>query len=174
MISNSILQLAQNTLHIFKSQGLTITTAESCTGGLIFSCLTHHAGSSIVMDRGFITYSNQSKTDQLNVSDETLEKFGAVSEATVSEMLLGALKNSNADIAIAVSGVAGPGASKDTATSVQCQQKFKPQGLVYIGVQRVGQSPNILQNHFDGDRQQIREQTVETALRMAQESALSI
>ena len=163
MISNSILDLSQNTLHIFKSQGLTISTAESCTGGLIFACLTHHSGSSIVMDRGFITYSNQAKMDQLGVSDETLAKFGAVSEATVSEMLTGALNNSTADIAIAVSGVAGPGASDN-----------KPQGLVYIGVQRVGHPPNILQNYFDGDRQRVREQTVETALRMAQESALMV
>ena len=163
MINPSILQLSQDTLHIFKSQGLTITTAESCTGGLIFATLTHHAGSSLVMDRGFITYSNASKMDQLGVSDETLEKFGAVSEATVSEMLTGALNNSTADVAIAVSGVAGPGASDN-----------KPQGLVYIGVQRTGNAPNILQNHFDGDRQQIREQTVETALRLLQESALSV
>ena len=163
IMHKTLIDLSQNTLHIFKSQGLTITTAESCTGGLIFACLTHHGGSSLVMDRGFITYSNQAKIDQLGVSDETLAKFGAVSEATVSEMLTGALNNSTADIAIAVSGVAGPGASDS-----------KPQGLVYIGVRRKGHAPNILQNHFEGDRQSVREQTVETALRMAQESALSI
>ena len=163
MINQSNMDLSHNTLHIFKSQGLTITTAESCTGGLIFASLTHHAGSSTVMDRGFITYSNQAKIDQLGVSHETLEKFGAVSEATVSEMLTGALNNSTADIAIAVSGIAGPGGSDN-----------KPQGLVYIGVQRTGHSPKILQNHFDGDRQSVREQTVETALRMVQESALMI
>ena len=163
MIDETLINLSKNTLDIFKSQGLTITTAESCTGGLIFATLTHHAGSSMVMDRGFITYSNQAKIDQLNVSPETLEKFGAVSEATVSEMLTGALNNSTADVAIAVSGVAGPGGSDN-----------KPQGLVYIGVQRTGHAPNILQNHFEGDRQQVREQTVETALRMADESALSV
>lgn len=161
MLSHDTLDLAHKTLHLLKSQGVMVATAESCTGGLIFSALTHHAGSSMVMDRGFVTYSNAAKRVQLNVSPNTLEKFGAVSEATVAEMLLGALHNSTADMAVAVSGVAGPGASNN-----------KPQGLVYIGTQSRNNTPTILQNHFAGDRQQVREQTVTTALHMIQQNVI--
>ena len=161
MLSHDTLDLAYKTLHLLKSQGLMVTTAESCTGGLIFSALTHHAGSSMVMDRGFVTYSNAAKEAQLNVTPSTLEKFGAVSEATVAEMLSGALHNSTADIAVAISGVAGPGKSDN-----------KPQGLVYIGTQSRNNTPTILQNHFAGDRQQVREQSVATALHMIQQSVI--
>ena len=194
MLSPQTLTLAEKTLNLLKSQGLTMTTAESCTGGLIFSALTDFSGSSMVMDRGFITYSNASKMAQLDVTPETIAKFGAVSEATVSEMLLGALDNSTAHIAVAISGIAGSNSDSgaDTATSVQCGERIatsvqckqwnatsvqgedstKPQGLVYIGTQSKGNPPTILQNHFQGNRQTVREQSVITALHMIQQTVM--
>ena len=105
------------------ARGLTITTAESCTGGLVSAAITDIPGSSAMFERGFVTYSNQAKSQMLGVLPATLETFGAVSEETAAEMAQGALKSANADLAIAVTGIAGPGSSA-----------FKPEGRVCFGL----------------------------------------
>jgi nicotinamide-nucleotide amidase len=103
-----------------------LATAESCTGGLIAAILTEVAGSSDVFERGFVTYSNEAKTEQLGVPAELIERHGAVSEEVVQAMALGALDHSRADLAVAVTGVAGPGGGTTT----------KPVGLVHIATAR--------------------------------------
>ena len=107
-----------------KSLNYKIATAESCTGGLVAKMITDVSGSSAVFEYGVVTYSNRAKTDLLGVSETTLATFGAVSEETAKEMALGALKLSGADIAVSVTGIAGPGGGSTE----------KPVGLVYIGV----------------------------------------
>ncbi|PIR31969.1 MAG: damage-inducible protein CinA [Alphaproteobacteria bacterium CG11_big_fil_rev_8_21_14_0_20_44_7] len=150
MINASVL------LDKLRAQNLKLASAESCTGGMIAAALTDIAGSSDVFERGFVTYSNESKIDMLGVSRETLEKFGAVSEQVAGEMALGALKNSQADIAIAVTGIAGPsGGSKE-----------KPIGLVYIAVAR-GNILKTTKNQISGNRRQVRKATLEKALQLA-------
>ncbi|NIZ60826.1 damage-inducible protein CinA [Sedimentitalea sp. CY04] len=110
--------------------GVTIAAAESCTGGLVAAALTDIPGSSAVFDRGFITYSNAAKADMLGVSNATLSTFGAVSEEVAKEMSLGALHNSNATIAVSVTGIAGPGGSD-----------HKPEGRVCFGIAMLDQPP---------------------------------
>ena len=132
-----------------------IATAESCTGGLIAGALTDIAGSSSVVDCGFVTYSNQAKMDMLGVSAETLEKHGAVSDQTAYEMALGAFKNSRADVTVAVTGIAGPGGGSDE----------KPVGLVYMGVaSKDGVQTYKLLLGEDKSRKEIRQATVDRAL----------
>ncbi len=106
-----------------RAAGLRIATAESCTGGLISAALTDVAGSSAVFERGFVTYTNQAKTEMLGVKTATLEAVGAVSEAVAAEMAQGALAHSNAHLAVSVTGIAGPGGSE-----------FKPEGRVCFGL----------------------------------------
>ena len=103
--------------------GIVIATAESCTGGMISAAITDVAGSSRVLDRGFVTYSNAAKMDMLGVSADTLDTHGAVSEQVAAEMALGALKCSNATLIVSVTGIAGPGGSD-----------FKPEGRVCFGI----------------------------------------
>ncbi len=139
----------------YTKAGLMIATAESCTGGLIAGALTDIAGSSSVVDRGFVTYSNQAKMDMLGVSAETLEKHGAVSDQTAYEMALGAYKNSRADVTVAVTGIAGPGGGSDE----------KPVGLVYMGVaSKDGVQTYKLLLGEDKSREEIRQATVDRAL----------
>lgn len=120
--------LAKTLLDLARAKGIHIATAESCTGGLISAGITDIAGSSDVFDRGFVTYSNAAKSDLLGVNPDTIARFGAVSEETAREMVIGALARSAADIAVAVTGVAGPGASGP-----------KPEGRVCFGIQTTGQ-----------------------------------
>ena len=103
--------------------GIVIATAESCTGGMISAAITDVAGSSRVLDRGFVTYSNAAKMDMLDVSADTLDTHGAVSEQVAAEMAAGALKHSNATLSLSVTGIAGPGGSA-----------FKPEGRVCFGI----------------------------------------
>ena len=103
--------------------GIVIATAESCTGGMISAVITDIAGSSRVLDRGFVTYSNAAKMDMLGVSADTLDTHGAVSEQVAAEMAAGALKHSNATLSVSVTGIAGPGGSD-----------FKPEGRVCFGI----------------------------------------
>lgn len=139
---------------VLKTKKLKLATAESCTGGLISMLITDLAGSSDVFDRGFVIYSNQSKIDMLEVSPLTLDRHGAVSEQTAIEMAKGAIKQSQADIAIAVTGIAGPsGGTPD-----------KPVGLVYIGFARKNGESFAIKNLFHGDRTAIRKTTAKTAL----------
>ncbi|WP_374432431.1 CinA family protein [Tabrizicola sp.] len=112
--------------------GLRIATAESCTGGMVAAALTDVAGSSDVFERGYVTYSNAAKVELLGVSEETLAEAGAVSEAVAREMAEGALTRSAADIAVSITGIAGPGGSE-----------FKPEGRVCFGLARKGRETRV-------------------------------
>ena len=147
-------ELAQQVGDALLARGWLFATAESCTGGGIAAALTDIAGSSQWFERGFVTYSNQAKQDMLGVRDETLASHGAVSESTVREMVLGALAQSRAQVAVAVSGIAGPGGATPD----------KPVGLVYLAWSIAGDEPRISTRHFDGDRSAVRAQTVTCAL----------
>lgn len=154
MLPRSTQKLAQQVVQLATKKGLTISTAESCTGGLIIGALTEISGSSTVVDRGFITYTNQAKVDMLDVASQTLQNHGAVSEHTASEMAKGAKKQSGSNITVAVTGIAGPsGGSAE-----------KPVGLVHFGFS-FDDKVKTLHHVFKGNRQQIRKQTVETALK---------
>ena len=117
------MSLAKDVVERASAAGILIATAESCTGGMISAAITAIAGSSRVLDRGFVTYSNAAKMDMLGVSAETLDTQGAVSEQVASEMAAGALKHSNATLTVSVTGIAGPGGSD-----------FKPEGRVCFGL----------------------------------------
>ncbi len=153
-MDQELFQLAELLGERLKAKGQKIAVAESCTGGLICKMLTDVPGSSAWFDRGFITYSNEAKMDMLGVKSETLEKYGAVSEQTALEMVQGALKNSLADYAIAVTGIAGPGGG-----TVE-----KPVGLVYIASQWKQEKAICNRNYFSGDRELVRDKTLKTAL----------
>ncbi len=127
-----------------------LATAESCTGGWLAKLLTDIAGSSEWFERGFVTYSNQAKQEMLGVSEVVLNKEGAVSSATVSEMVAGALEYSHASFAVAVSGIAGPGGGSDE----------KPLGTVWLAWMHRGETPIIEQRLFAGDRDAVRRQSV--------------
>lgn len=130
--------------------GWMVAAAESCTGGWVAKVCTDLAGSSAWFERGFVTYSNQAKQEMLGVTNETLAVHGAVSEATVAEMAAGALRNSRANIALAVSGIAGPSGATDG----------KPVGTVCFGFARQGGETWTERCHFDGDREAVRRQSV--------------
>jgi nicotinamide-nucleotide amidase len=135
-------------------RGWTAATAESCTGGWIAKCITDIAGSSAWFDRGFVTYSNTAKQEMLGVDAAMLEAGGAVSEATVAAMVRGALDHCQADIAVAVSGIAGPdGGRPDKPVGTVCFAWATRDGL-----QRVATV------HFEGDRETVRQQAVARAL----------
>lgn len=129
------------------------TTAESCTGGMIAAAITDQSGSSAYFDRGFVTYSNEAKISMLDVNPITIQAFGAVSEQTARLMARGAYAHSNADIAVSVTGVAGPGGGTVD----------KPVGLVFIGM-ATAEEAFVYKHHFEGDRAAIRAQTVDAAI----------
>lgn len=157
MFDQSITKLASELIDKCRAENLRITTAESCTGGLIAAALTDIAGSSDVVERGFVTYSNDAKMQMLDVSPKSLDLFGAVSESVVKEMAYGALVNSMADFSVAVTGVAGPGGG--TA--------LKPVGTVWIATCVLGQGPEAkCMTYGDIGRSEVREETVKTALSM--------
>ena len=158
LFSSPLLRLAEVVLAEAREQKLRIATAESCTGGLIAGLLTEIPGSSDVVDRGFIVYSNRAKTDMLNVPGDLIADMGAVSEAVARTMAEGAVENSNAHMAVAVTGVAGPGGGT----------KMKPVGLVHIAAAREGRSI-LHEAHRFGDigRTEIRLKTVEAASAIA-------
>ena len=135
-------------------RGWMLATAESCTGGLIAAAVTDRAGSSSVFDRGFVAYSYESKENLLNVSCEILETHGAVSRECATAMVQGTLAHSRADLAISVTGIAGPGGG----------MPGKPVGLVYIGWGVRGGPVAVAEHNFPGDRTAVREQTVQAAL----------
>ena len=151
-MGDKIVKSAQAKAVIEKARkaGWTIATIESCTGGLIFAALTDIAGSSVVMDRGFITYSNQAKQDMAAVMPDTLGKYGAVSEQTAKEMAQGGLSASKCQIALSVTGIAGPGGGSAE----------KPVGLVWMSVATCQGKLSTKAFHFDGTRAQIRQQAV--------------
>ena len=158
MIDDAILAQAEALLAACRARALKIATAESCTGGLVAGALTAIAGSSEVVDRGFVTYSNEAKMEMLGVRKETLDEHGAVSEQTALEMAAGALERSRAGLAISVTGVAGPdGGSAE-----------KPVGLVWFGLAMYGRRPIAEHRIFeDLGRDYVRRQTVHHAVTMA-------
>lgn len=156
MLPQSTLDEAESLLAACRSKGIMVATAESCTGGLIAAALTAIAGSSDVVDRGFVTYSNEAKNEMIGVPMPVIEAHGAVSLAVAAAMADGALARSRAAIAVAVTGVAGPGGG-----SVD-----KPVGLVCFGLARTGQPVMTDRIVFPGDRTAIRAATVDHAFKM--------
>jgi nicotinamide-nucleotide amidase len=137
-----------------RDRGLTLATAESCTGGWVAQVVTHTAGSSGWFDRGFVTYANEAKVDMLGVRPETLARYGAVSPETAAEMATGALDRSKALISLSITGIAGPtGGSPD-----------KPVGTVCFGWCLRGDKPEVDRRLFAGTREEIRRQAVMYAL----------
>lgn len=133
-----------------------VVTAESCTGGWVAKCLTDIAGSSQWFERGYVTYSNLAKQQAFGVAAEVMDTFGAVSRPTADQMAAGALHASGADIAVAVTGIAGPdGGSAD-----------KPVGLVWFALAQRGAASVAEEHHFRGDREGIRRAAVAVALRL--------
>ena len=117
------MNLAERLLPLARAKGMMIATAESCTGGMVSAAITDIPGSSAIFDRGFVTYTNAAKIDMLDVQEATLTAYGAVSEEVAREMARGALRRSNADIAVSITGIAGPGGSD-----------HKPEGRVCFGL----------------------------------------
>jgi nicotinamide-nucleotide amidase len=149
--------LADRFLKACARHKILVAPAESCTGGMIISLLTDIPGSSSMVDRGFITYSNEAKIEMVGVSPETLEKHGAVSVETAHEMAAGALKNSRAGIALAVTGIAGPDGGSEE----------KPVGLVWFGMALTGRPVLTEKQQFlNLGRDFIRRETVKHALNM--------
>ena len=145
---------AAEVLQAARYWGVSIATAESCTGGMISAALTDVAGSSDVFDRGFVTYSNEAKMQMLGVRHETLQAHGAVSEDVAREMAEGALEHSTATLAVAVTGIAGPGGSE-----------FKPEGRVCFGLARAGRETRVETVEFGAiGRAEVRRATVAHAL----------
>jgi nicotinamide-nucleotide amidase len=159
MIDDAILAQAEALLARCKAAGLMVATAESCTGGLIAATLTAIAGSSAVVDRGFVTYSNEAKHELVGVPMALIEAHGAVSEPVVRAMAEGALARSRAQLAVAATGVAGPGGGSAD----------KPVGLVWFGCARAGGTTVTARHVFPGDRTAIRRATVAEALAMLAE-----
>ncbi len=153
------LGLARTIIDRCMAKRLTLATAESCTGGLIMACLTEIPGSSAVVDRGFITYSNQAKQDLLGVSADMLAAHGAVSAEVATAMATRARARAGVDLAVAVTGIAGPGGG--TAE--------KPVGLVYLALAS-GERVQTVREIFPGDRQSVRQATLDRAFVMIEEA----
>ncbi len=150
------MNLAEQVLQHCRAKGWNVATAESCTGGMVAAALTDIAGSSDVFERGFITYSNASKAEMLGVDAELINAHGAVSQQVAEKMAMGALQNSIADLAVSITGIAGPGGSEN-----------KPEGLVWFGL---ANKHNVTITHCQEfgaiGRENIRHQSVEYALRL--------
>ncbi len=152
-----ITAMAEDIIRDFTVAGLMVSTAESCTGGLIAGALTEISGSSAVVDRGFVTYTNVAKVQMLGVQEETLARFGAVSEETARQMVHGALFRSRAHLAVAVTGIAGPGGGSPE----------KPVGLVHLAAKsRSGKLVHRKMLYGDIGRTDVRLATIRTALQM--------
>ena len=148
-------EVAEAVVRKLKEAGITVTTVESCTGGLLSATLVDVSGASDVFYQGVVTYANEAKVRLVGVKEATLQAHGAVSEETAREMAEGGAKAANADAALAVTGIAGPGGGT----------KEKPVGLVYIGCYVNGKTI-VKKNLFTGNRREVREQAVETALKL--------
>lgn len=156
MTDSELMQLSEQVGQALKARGATVTTAESCTGGWVAKTLTDIAGSSAWFERGFVTYSNEAKSQMIGVSEATLLDHGAVSEQVVVEMAIGALRAARADYAISVSGIAGPdGGSAE-----------KPVGTVWFGVASASGQGVTQRECFAGDREAVRRQATAYALNL--------
>jgi nicotinamide-nucleotide amidase len=154
IVGKTLFEIAHLLGDCLRSKGKVVATAESCTGGWIAQCITEIPGSSAWFDRGFVTYSNSAKIQMLGVKSATLETYGAVSAEAVDEMVMGTLAGSNADVAIAVTGIAGPEGGTDE----------KPVGTVFIAWADRDGSIKVEKYLFLGNRHQIRAQTVQSAI----------
>lgn len=161
MSDESIRRLAEQVLVRCRAQKLMLATAESCTGGMIAAALTDIAGSSDVVERGFVTYSNTAKSELLGVPADLIDRVGAVSEEVARAMAAGALTHAPVDLTIAVTGIAGPGGGSAD----------KPVGLVHFGLARRGGRMRTEHHVFPGDRAAVRHATVARALQMLLEAA---
>jgi nicotinamide-nucleotide amidase len=143
-------------LERFRTAKLHIVTAESCTGGMVAARLTDIAGSSDVVERGFVTYSNEAKTEMLGVPSALISQYGAVSAQVARAMAEGALAYARADVSVAITGIAGPGGATPG----------KPVGLVYLAVGRRGRDTKVERQQFSGDRVEVREAATRRALEL--------
>ena len=155
MIDQQLYDEAVRVLETCRASGLTVATVESCTGGLVAASLTAVAGSSDVVDRGFVTYTNEAKTELVGVPQALFPKVGAVSEEVARAMAAGGVERSTADIAVGITGVAGPG-----------QSESKPAGLVHIAASRRGGETIHERCMFPGDRGEVRKAAVLKAFEM--------
>jgi nicotinamide-nucleotide amidase len=151
-----LVDLAKEVLTAAREKKKRIVTAESCTGGLLGGCLTAHAGSSDVVDCGFITYSNESKSRLLGVPRDAIAEFGAVSDIVASAMAEGALAQTEAQMAVSITGIAGPGGGT----------KEKPVGLVYLALAHVGRDALVKRYIFAGTRSDVRRAAVGAAMEL--------
>jgi len=151
MADDALLNLSARLGAALKQRGWTLALAESCTGGMAAQCVTAIPGSSAWFERGFITYSNAAKVEMLGVAETTLQQFGAVSEQTAREMAAGALQHSHAQVAAAITGIAGPDGGAEA----------KPVGMVWFAWTARDGSPHSEMRCFSGDREAIRRQAVE-------------
>ena len=164
MADRQLYELAERAGRALEEKGLMLATAESCTGGWIAEAVTMVPGSSAWFDRGFVTYTNVAKSEMLGVRAETLEAHGAVSREVVNEMAEGALRASRAQVAVSVSGVAGPSGGSPQ----------KPVGTVCFGWALQGAEPQTEMRHFPGDREAVRRQSVVHALEVLIETVTMI
>jgi nicotinamide-nucleotide amidase len=165
MFAPALIDRAAALLELCRERGLKLATAESCTGGLVAGLLTEIPGSSTVVERGFVVYSNLAKQEMLGAPESTLAEWGAVSAATAQAMATGALAHSAADLVVAVTGIAGPDGGTPT----------KPVGLVHFASARRGGEPQGLERRFGPlSRGAIRLAAVETALEMLEAAARQV
>jgi len=164
MLPEATLDQARNLLAQMDAKGMTLATAESCTGGLIAAALTAIAGSSSVVMAGFVTYSNDAKQKMIGVSPESLSQHGAVSAEVARAMAEGARARAGVSLALSCTGIAGPGGATPG----------KPVGLVFIGCARDGASTLVERHVFPGDRAAVREATVAAALDLARRSVTGL
>ncbi|MGE0713993.1 MAG: CinA family protein [Alphaproteobacteria bacterium] len=160
-LNHTLAELASAVLAECRERGVRVATAESCTGGLVAGTLTDIAGSSDVVERGFVTYSNEAKTEMLGVPASLITQVGAVSAEVARAMAAGALEHSPADVAVSITGIAGPGGATPA----------KPVGLVHFAVARRGATIRDERHVLPGDRAAIRRRAVAIALRMIREAA---
>lgn len=161
MFSEKVTDLAKVVLGKANAAGVMVATAESCTGGLVAAALTEISGSSSVVDRGFVTYSNEAKMQMLGVRAETLQAYGAVSEPTAREMAAGAVAHSNASVAVSITGIAGPGGASEN----------KPVGLVHFAATKLDGTVLHVERRFgDLGREHVRAAALEQALSLLEEA----
>lgn len=156
MLDKLITDKAKELLEICEQKKLMLATVESCTGGLLAGCLTAVPGSSAVVERGWVTYSNQAKIEEVGVDPDLLARHGAVSQEVAAAMAAGGLRHAPVDLAAGITGVAGPGGG--TAE--------KPVGLVFVSAAAKNELPLVQESRFQGDRDAIREASVAVALDM--------
>lgn len=149
-------ELEETFVRLLQERNMTVSTAESCTGGLLAGAIVNAAGASEVLNEGYITYSNEAKERLVGVRKETLRQFGAVSEETAREMAIGTAQASGSNMGLSSTGIAGPGGGTEE----------KPVGLIYIGCS-IGNTVEVRKLRFYGNRMENRLQTVEAVLRLA-------